>query len=41
MEIEEEFDKIITVLKPIQEQYAISDDDLEEMLWGMEYSVDW
>lgn len=32
---------IITALKPIQKQYFISDDDLEEMLWSMEYSTDW
>lgn len=38
---DEEFDKIIAVLKPIQEQYSISDDDLEEMLWALEYSTDW
>jgi hypothetical protein len=41
LENDEEFDKIITVLKPIQKQYAISDDDLEKMLWAMEYSTDW
>ncbi|MDE7319296.1 MAG: hypothetical protein K2N46_06165 [Lachnospiraceae bacterium] len=41
METEEEFDKIIAALKPVQEQYSISDDDLEEILSGMEYSVDW
>ena len=38
---DEEFDKIITALKPIQKQYSISDDDLEEMLWATEYSTDW
>ena len=38
---DEEFDKIITALKPIQKQYSISDDDLEEILWSMEYSTDW
>lgn len=38
---DEEFDKIITALKPIQEQYSISDDELEEILWRMEYSADW
>lgn len=37
----EEFDKIITALKPIQKQYSISDDDLEEMLWATEYSTNW
>ena len=38
---DEEFDKIITALKPIQKQYSISDDDLEKMLWATEYSIDW
>lgn len=38
---DEEFDKIITALKPIQKQYSISDNDLEEILWSMEYSTDW
>lgn len=38
---DEEFDKIITALKPIQKQYSISDDDLEEMLWATEYSANW
>ena len=38
---DEEFDKIITALKPIQKQYSISDGDLEEMLWATEYSTDW
>ena len=37
---DEEFDKIIAALKPIQKQYSISDDDLEEMLWAAEYSTD-
>ena len=38
---DEEFDKIINALKPIQKQYSISDDDLEEMLWDTEYSTNW
>ncbi len=41
IDIDEEFTKIITALKPIQEQYSISDEDLEEILWGLEYSADW
>ena len=38
---DDEFDKIITALRPVQKQYSITDDDLEEILWDMEYSTDW
>ena len=41
MDNDEEFNKIITALKPVQKQYSLSDEDLEEMVWATEYSTNW